>query len=125
MEKLKAAPPIASCNDLIESLSKTKAEPEQVMVIAESLMRSYEVKKYLAEEFRVSKNGVNWVANSSTEVQEIVYLELASILRKIAENYCDLRFINTAMKILEEKCPSKSPSEFLQCRRIAKALIDA
>ena len=92
------------CADL--SCLLTSADTDQTfrLIVAESLMRSFEVKKMLVDKFRKSRNGVNWVADSTNEVLDTCYLNVALGFKHLSETTGDLRYLNSAMKMFENKC---------------------
>jgi len=75
----------------------------QIMVVAESLMRTFEIKQQLPCKFQKSKNRINWVSASSNEASPETYFDVASTLTRVARDFDDLRFINTTLKILDSK----------------------
>jgi len=73
-------------------------------VVAEGLMRSFEINSRLATRFRKSNQGDTWVAESDDEVASDVYLDFVALLMHVARLTGDIRFLNTVLKVIDEKC---------------------
>ncbi len=98
---------VLSCDQILDYLSADYPVQHQSLIFVESFLRSFEVRKYLADEFRRSRRSELWIANSKTEVDPKTYLEIAKIFNHIAECLGDLRFVNASLKILDNKGDSK------------------